>query len=703
VGSVKISTLLNFFKIFLPSVIFIFIIVNYQITDVESTQNAWFGMNVSANNGIQPTTYNFIPVYTGAIGTGFELPFLSGVSNSIFAPLTNFIPLSILMLLLLAAAILYANNGFNYLLNQYASRKSNLILIIIFNASIFPIVYSYTILNDWWEIGIGFCAGTGILLNTISAAFRINKKIFIRNDLIKIIPMQMLGSLFLSLTHLGYLGALIIPSAIILVAIAITLKSRIFLLIVLINLLVFAISIAGLSIDTILAGGDFFGKSNVVNVKTTDLISSLISHNFNLSKNAYSGREIYLNLGIGIGIVILNLLRKDQLKELFNDKFNYHLQLILTFIPILSTFFVISNQHIYIIINPSINYLFRDFSVVASVVLISHYVKFIKAKKFGLVPLIIILGACVYHFTWISNTVLVGKQTGGNKSILRELIINNENKMQKSYIEKEYLSSQGTTIWADDSFWRNHNYLDAPISSEELRRMGVFSIGGWPKIRSTRALQFLSRDSIVVRENYIAHASCDVKINQFLLVDYVIKAKDLGCSNLEVYSQSKNFIWYKIIGKLYLFHQGNLSKDSICFNSSKDADCSEISQLFTTSKVNRSELELIRCKNSCILKIESLILRINETLILPVSYSHGLELFTNSNTEYKKDLVIGEYNSFATITNVSERSTVIDKIELRYLPTFAKKAQVNLQYLYTSIMILLFTYAIKRGKNYATV
>jgi hypothetical protein len=654
--------------------------LSMQSEDSESSFNSWFGMNVKNDIGIQPTNYAFIPIFTNSIGTGYELPFLSGITNSGIAFLTNIISVSYFRIILFSLSLLYLNYVFSNFIKFRDEKPIFLLLSLYFNLGIFPIIYSYTIKNDWWDIGIGFCAGSAVLINILNGIRSIEDRNQRINKLKHIYLLQFVGFFLLSLTHLGYIGAIILPIIYIFITITIVQKnSSRFYRFMFVNFLIFIFSISNNLIETYFALRSKVFLNDVEDEQISSLMQKIVVDNFSFLLRDYNGREIFLNLGASLGLIILNFYNRSKRLKSNEANRNKNIQNILVYLPFISMIFVLFNSKINYLINPSINYLFRDMSVLATLIAIILQVKSREIRFSYKYNILIVISIIVLQLVWFKNTV----QSSSDFNNIKKIFTAEKSERGVKFLRKYSEEMNQITIWSDEVFWRNEGrFPDAPQDNEELRESGIYSIGGWPKIRNIQSLDSIFQGQLNLEENYIGANSCDVILNSFLMVDYIVRHKMNPCSKLNQEFVTENFIWYKVDRGLPLRISGMSGYDVNCTNEQSIPSCFKDSGIMKQD-IKYSNLVIEKCKSNCVFRIRNLTLQSNEAILLPVGFNKYLKLKSGDNVlQQIEEIKFQDFKKFGAIRNSSNTKIFVKNLELIYSPSNLKIFQIYLQYIY---------------------
>ena len=612
--------------------------------DLESTLNAWYGFGANRNGSLQPVSFFGIPVFAPFLGLGVRLPLLSGITNSPLAWIAPNLSISSLQLGIIAIGLISVIVCLYFTIIRvnpnFSSIYFGILILVILSTSWF-----YTFVNDWTEIAVGYLGmihlflGVTLLFNPYSGRTRSRV-----NELTGLFILGK-GFFMVSLTHVGYMPAIIYPF----LFFVLTLKplKKIMLLSKSTKL-----SIALFGFLFLLKQTQIFEEINVSEVDNlrnqsiTGILSTIIQGSFFAFDTNFTSRAIVLPIGF---IFAAGLLLKVQNINKGGGSPDFRVTVGRSmWLTSLFSILLIFVNNLGFLPSASQNWLFRDVAVMtglSSWVFLHRRSMLVNNRliiKF--IPLCAGMNALALLFFF--GNLMVG-------STLHSTRVSTPAK--SNILLTESIEGAGQRILYDFNQW---NYLfntgSKKLDPREIYSNGYSSITGWPKMRGSMPLMVSSTPL----EGKIDKLNCDTSLLQFIQVSWVvtkfrcdIPIKNEFPNGIKIYENNSFFV-------LKILKQGLDVPNCALFNS----NC--LARIVQLGKPIISAIpQISTCNSVCAYSLD-FILQPNSAYILPIKFDEQLkfkELGPNSS------LNTFQIGSLLGVSN-SEEAT-IKGADLYYYPS----------------------------------
>ena len=648
-------------------VIIVIMLIDLTSPDLESTLNAWYGFQGGKASVLKPVTFFGIPVYAPFIALGVKLPLLSGIVNSPLAWVAPYLSIFSLQIVLVALSLASALIFTYYVLckvNNYFRGIYFLLLDIV----VVSTTWFYVFVNDWSEIALGYLGAIHLFLFLILISGNTSVTKRTKAEEIVMLIIAGIGSLLISLTHVGYMPALVYP---LLFFTALVLPTSSFLRLnagskIILSAFAILLVLKQLQLFDELTA---INSSNLRKNSPSELFYSIFQGTLSILRKDSVSREIILP--VGLNIAVLCFIKIHARGELLSISPSLKVAKKLNLVSIFSVLFIFVNN-LGVIPSASQNWLYRDIAVWSGLFswLLIHkswsWNCSLRIRRFMVVCVFANMLTIAIFFT----TLILGSA---------EKAITTPPEQSRDLIVESIDSTSGGRLIFDFEKW-------SPFFSEPGKKLdprsiyskGISTITGWPKMRGSMPIV----NSIPTLEGRIDQISCNPLVLEFLQVGWI--ATDEPCEivngvamqdGIKLY-KNDNFIIVKGIAPDFTYPNCELL----------DANCMTI-YLENGLKQSSSQPQVLACKVDCAFELNFPVVP-GETYLLPIKYDSGLYLKDENEIS---DLKISKSGSLMSISNKGKNSIVNTKIY--YAPSYLQVVSIVssiLMFLIVTILSLLF-------------
>jgi len=609
--------------------------------DLESTLNAWYGLKSNSKYGLNPVTFLGIPVYAPFLSLGVKIPLLSGITNSPLAWISPYFSIFDLQFGLTVGGLV-STLVFMTLVIRKINPKFQTFYTLLLILTVLSTTWFYIFVNDWVEIALGYLGIIHLFL-AFMALFAIseNKKL---NEAVFLILLG-IGTFLVSLTHLGYLPAIVYPFIFFVLSLRPTSKlkslnrsSK------LVTFLLFVFLIFKQS--QVLEAINFSKVENLRTETIKMLTSSSLDGSLLLLNNNFASRAIIFPIGFVIATILVLKLPKEK-SNTGQEGIRRFLALRLCLTSIFSVFLVFFNN-LEVIPSASQNWLFRDLAVwtgVSSWVLANYPTQFGRKNRRVNFRTVAAASNAAILAVFFTNIILGSAYNS----------ISGQNHFRtKDNIDLLKPGHGGRILFDFDRWSEDFNSSGSKLDPREVQARGYASITGWPKMRGS--MPFQSSDNPL--EGKIDRLSCYPPLLQFLQVKWIltrypceiIGGNELN-NGLRLYENNDFFVLKLRNSNTFLENCQLL--ESVCVDRI----------LQNGSQIPIKYLQIRICERDCAYSLNFPMLP-NASYLLPIKYDSGLYL---KNFNSKKDLRIFQVGPFVGLSNSGKK--IVNGVDLQYNPS----------------------------------
>ena len=612
--------------------------------DLESTLNAWYGFGSDNNRSLQPVSFFGIPVFAPFLGLGVRLPLLSGITNSPLAWIAPNVTIISLQIGVISVSLI-SLIAFLYFVTVRINPKFSTLYFGILILVILSTTWFYAFVNDWTEIAIGYLGIIHLFVGVI-LLFNPNKR-HIRSRIDELISLFILGvgGVLVSLTHVGYLPAIIYPFLFFVFALK-PLRNFLMLgrstkLVLVLAAILFVLKQLQVFDAVSFSEADNLREQSFKNLTSTVMQGLIFAFNTD-----FTSRAIVLPIGFLIAAgLLLGAKKKNEKGGLVDFRVSVARALWLTSLFSILLIFV---NNLGFLPSASQNWLFRDIAVLSGLfswILLHRQVPLAFVKP-GLRFISFCAGTNAIVFLLFFCNIIIGSAIQSTQATTPT----------RNYIfSAESVYGHGQRVLYDFYQWDNFfNPGTKKIDSREIYSRGYSSITGWPKMRGSMPLMISTRPL----EGKIDKFNCNSSLLQFLQVSWV--ATEFRC-DMPIGSELVNGVSIYKNGEFFILKSHT---QIVNFPNCPlfDDDCFlKIIQI--GEQITSSSPQITACKNDCAYSLD-FNLQPNSAYILPIKYDERLGI---KELQINSTLKTFQVGGFLGVSNPGEN--VIQGAELSYQPS----------------------------------